>query len=31
MTSTSVKFPDDHAPAHSTDREVDEGVFKREW
>ena len=28
MTSASVKSPDDRAPAHWTDREVDEGVFK---
>ena len=28
MPSASVKSPDDRAPAHWTDREVDEGVFK---
>jgi len=28
MRSASVKSPDDRAPAHWTDREVDEGVFK---
>jgi hypothetical protein len=28
MPSASVKSPDDRAPTHWTDREVDEGVFK---